>query len=95
MTAQGLAGRRHIALRGKRRFALISAQGKVRDRSDGSDSRLRPDGSQQAIDDADRILIKLLPREGAFAGENVVGAKAGRHGHYLFEAQPEERGTCK
>jgi hypothetical protein len=56
---------------------------------------LLPDGSQQAIDGADTILVKLLPREGAFAGENVIGAKTGRHGHRLFEAKPEQRSTCQ
>ena len=44
---------------------------------------------------ADSILLQLLPRQGAFAGENMIGAKAGRHRHHLFQAQPEQRRTCE
>ena len=42
----------------------------------------------------DSILLKV-PSEGALAGENMIGAKPGRHRHHLFQAQPEERRTCE
>ncbi len=41
-----------------------------------------------------RSCIKL-PREGELAGENMIGAKAGRNGHHLFQAQPEQRRTSE
>ena len=91
---QGLPRRRHIAFRGDRGFAVISTERDVRNRSGGGDSRLLPDGFQQAIDDADSIPSKV-PREGAFAGENMIGAKAGRDRHHLFQAQSEQRRTCE
>ena len=53
MTVHGLTRRRHIALRCDRGFAVIPAQRNVRDRSGGGDSRLLPDGFQQAIDNTD------------------------------------------
>ncbi len=88
----GLAGRRHIAFRCDRGFAAIPAQRDVRDRSGSGDSRLLPDGFQQAIDNPDWVLPQL-PREGALTSENMIGAKAGRHRHHLFQAQPEQRCT--
>ena len=92
MAVQRLTRRRHIAFRCDRGFAAISAQRDVRDRSGGGDSRLLPDGFQQAIDNTDAVLRKL-PRDGALAGENMIGAKAGRDRHHLFQAQPEQGGA--
>ena len=39
------------------------------------------------------IRPEKVQREGELAGENMIGAKAGRHGHHLFQAQPEQRRT--
>ena len=55
MTVQRFARRRHISFGRDRGFAVISAQRNVRDRSGGGDSRLLPDGFQQAIDDSDAL----------------------------------------
>src|SRR4030095_15633865 len=92
MTVHGVARLLHIALRWDRGFAAIPAQRDVRDRSGSGDSRLLPDGFQQAIDNADWVL-RQLPRERALTGENMIGAKAGRDCHHLFQAQSEQRRT--
>src|SRR4030095_2801264 len=80
------------ALRCKCGFAAISAQRDARNRSGGSDSRLLPDGFEQAIHNSDAVLPKW-PRDSALARENMIGAKTGRNGHDVFQAQPEERRT--
>ncbi len=36
---------------------------------------------------------KRRKREHELTGDDVIGAKAGRHGHHLHQAQPEQRGT--
>ena len=54
-----------------------------------------PDCFQQAIEDSDALgsVRKATIRERDFPGENVIGAKAGRNRHHLFQAQPEQRRT--
>ena len=92
MTVQGLTRRWHVALRGHGCFAVIAAQGNIRAGAGGRDSRLLPDGFQQALDDADLILLQF-PGDGALASENVIWAKARSHRQSLFQARPEKRST--
>ena len=93
---QRFARLRHISRGRDRGLAVVAAQRYVRDRSGCGNSRLLPDGFEQAIEDSDalgRSGRKRRIREHELTGDDVIGAKAGRHGHHLLQAQPEQRGT--
>src|SRR4051794_12759120 len=81
MTVLRLTWRRHIALRCDRSLTVVAAQRNVGNRAGGGDSGLLPDRFQQAIDDADAVWNRF-PRDGALAGEGMLGVKAGRHGDH-------------
>src|SRR6185436_7879398 len=96
VTLQRFAPLRYKSLGRDGGLVVVAAQRDVRDRSGRGNPRLLPDCFQQAIEDRNALVArKTTVREGELSDEHVIGAKAGRNGHHVFQAQPKQRRTRK